>query len=174
MVESPHLIARLFGGRRSQLYLVGTPLQSRQDDFQRVGSEPVGIPVQQGSAFHRRMRADEEIGQYLLFAAPAFAVLRIGLGRQEQGWARHLVRFQGQRGLGTVQPCERGKRQRHLGVNDQVDGQLVDAGPRSQSLAIGRSTSWPTAGVNPGAAMQARVDALRLTVEAKSLRPSVG
>ena len=30
------------------------------------------------------------------------------------------------------------------------------------------------AGVNPGAALQARIDALRLTVEAKPLRPSVG
>jgi tetratricopeptide (TPR) repeat protein len=30
------------------------------------------------------------------------------------------------------------------------------------------------AGVNPGAALQARMDALRLNVEAKSLRPAVG
>jgi len=29
-------------------------------------------------------------------------------------------------------------------------------------------------GVNPGEALQAKIDALRLTAEAKSLRPSVG
>jgi len=62
------------------------------NDFQRreVGSDAAGIPSQQGPAFHRRMRTDEEVGQHLQLAAAASSVLHKGLRRQDQGWPRNL------------------------------------------------------------------------------------
>lgn len=116
---------------------------SGRHDFQRrkTGSEPAGVPCQQGPAFHRRMRADEEVRRHLPPAAAASSALGKGLRRQEQGRPRNLTQCQPQRGHGAIQSFERRERRRDLGVDDRVDRQRMNAGLR----AVDRSTSLPTA-----------------------------